>query len=91
MRDREGFADLVGSTVTIEEAELELRVAAVEPAGEQHFSVRFTGPPSPVLAQATYTFRSGEESAPIFIVPIASDESGTTYEAVFSTPASGPP
>lgn len=87
MSDRQRFIELVGSTVTIEEGDLQVEVDSLRDAGERHFSVLFTGPPEPVLAQATYTFRLGDDSAPIFIVPIANDGEATTYEAVFSLPA----
>jgi hypothetical protein len=48
------------------------------------FSLMFLGPRQPVLPQRMYNFDFGELGAfDIFIVPIASDGSGTTYEAVF--------
>ena len=49
------------------------------------FSMYFAGPPSPVLAQAIYTFR-GETLTfeKLFIVPIGQDDGATEYEAVFT-------
>jgi hypothetical protein len=47
------------------------------------FRLEFVGPRDPILAQAIYPFREGEEQVEIFIVPIGRDESGTHYEAIF--------
>jgi hypothetical protein len=49
------------------------------------FSMYFAGPPSPILAQAIYTFR-GETVTfeKLFIVPIGQNDGGTEYEAVFT-------
>ena len=41
------------------------------------------GPVHPLLPQATYPFRHGEEVDEIFIVPVAQDANGTQYEAIF--------
>ena len=46
------------------------------------FSVELTGPLQPILNQGTYTFES-EEPFEMFIVPIAQDANGTTYQAIF--------
>jgi hypothetical protein len=48
------------------------------------FRLAFLGPADPVLPQAIYAFRSGEEVAEIFIVPVGRDSEGTHYEALFS-------
>jgi hypothetical protein len=49
------------------------------------FSLTFLGPRLPVLPQRIYNFDFGELGAfDVFIVPIGSDRSGTTYEAVFA-------
>jgi hypothetical protein len=50
---------------------------------EGAFSLEFRGPFDPVLPQATYRFRNGNESADIFIVAIGREDKGTLYEAVF--------
>ena len=48
------------------------------------FRLVFTGPPEPLVPQGLYRFERGEDSYDIFIVPIARDEKGSTYEAVFN-------
>ena len=47
------------------------------------FRLEFIGPPQPMLPQATYPFRFGDEADGIFIVPIGQDPRGTRYEAIF--------
>lgn len=47
------------------------------------FRLEFVGPRDPILPQAIYPFREGEETVEIFIVPISRDETGTHYEAIF--------
>jgi hypothetical protein len=48
------------------------------------FRLEFVGPGEPVLPQATYRFRRGEEEGhEIFIVPVGRAAGGTRYEAVF--------
>ena len=47
------------------------------------FKLLFVGPVDPALPQATFTFRQGEDEIEIFIVPIARDQAGTQYEAIF--------
>ncbi len=52
----------------------------------EQFSVLFTGPKEPLLRQSTYHFEhEAMGSFDLFIVPISSDDSGTVYEAVFSS------
>jgi hypothetical protein len=49
------------------------------------FSLVFRGPVDPVLAQRIYRLEHETlEQMEIFIVPIARDEAGTSYEAVFA-------
>ena len=48
------------------------------------FVLDWKGPCEPVLPQAIYTFRHGEEEYEMFIVPIAQTSDGTKYEAVFN-------
>lgn len=53
--------------------------------GKTAFRLEFSGPPQPLLAQATYRMQHAQLGAlHIFIVPIAQDESSATYEAVMS-------
>ena len=47
------------------------------------FRLEFRGPFEPLLPQAIYQFRSGEDCHDIFVVPIGRDDKGTLYEAVF--------
>jgi hypothetical protein len=49
------------------------------------FSMYFAGPPSPILAQAMYTFRAEKLTfEKLFVVPIGQDGEGVEYEAVFT-------
>lgn len=53
--------------------------------GQEHFSIVFRGPADRLLSQGTYTLdhdRLGEQD--LFIVPVAGDEQGISYEAVFN-------
>jgi hypothetical protein len=54
-------------------------------AGRVQFSLLFTGPPEPVLQQAIYTLENDElGELALFLVPVAADEEGADYEAVFT-------
>ena len=48
------------------------------------FRLEWRGPGEPVLPQATYRFRRGEQTFDMFIVPVGRDSSGTLYEAIFN-------
>jgi hypothetical protein len=48
------------------------------------FRLEWRGPAEPVLAQAIYRFRRGEQLFDMFIVPVGRDASGTLYEAIFN-------
>lgn len=48
------------------------------------FTLEWLGPYEPVLQQAIYGFRDGDEQFEMFIVPIRQDRDGTRYEAVFN-------
>ena len=53
--------------------------------GKTAFRLEFSGPPQPLLAQATYRMQHAELGLlDIFIVPIEQDESTATYEAIMS-------
>ncbi|MCL1588453.1 MAG: hypothetical protein M3092_08540 [Actinomycetia bacterium] len=58
------------------------------PAGvdeSRSFSVLFRGPADPALVQATYALDHAELGGlTLFLVPIAADDTGRTYEAVFN-------
>jgi hypothetical protein len=47
------------------------------------FRLSFRGPREPLLPQAIYAMRRGEEVLDLFIVPIAQTDAGAEYEAVF--------
>lgn len=93
MRDigLEDFAGKVGATFPVEhegeEVPLRLeRIVPLPPSQRERDSFRldWRGPREPLLPQAIYAFRSGEELLEIFIVPISQDEEGTSYEAIFN-------
>jgi hypothetical protein len=48
------------------------------------FRLEWRGPAEPILGQATYRLRRGEQQFDMFIVPVGRDERGTLYEAVFN-------
>ena len=67
--------------------EMTLKRAVELPAtgrAEGAFRLEFLGPFEPMLPQAIYRFRSGDACHDIFIVPVARDDDGTLYEAVFN-------
>jgi hypothetical protein len=47
------------------------------------FRLLFSGPFEPQIVQGTYVFRNNGNADQIFVVPIARDERGTQYEALF--------
>jgi hypothetical protein len=53
--------------------------------GQDRFSLVFRGPETPFLVQRIYCFEHDQMGAlDLFIVPIARDEDGLYYEAVFN-------
>lgn len=48
------------------------------------FRLEWRGPGEPILPQATYAFRRGDEAFEMFIVPVGRDSTGTLYEAIFN-------
>lgn len=48
------------------------------------FTLDWVGPGEPVLPQAIYTFRDGDQEFEMFIVPLRQDGDGVRYEAVFN-------
>lgn len=48
------------------------------------FRLEWRGPADPMLTQATYRFRRGEQLFDMFIVPVGRDSGGTVYEAIFN-------
>lgn len=56
-----------------------------EQSGMERFSVFFDGPPDVKLPQRTYRLQHAEMGAfDIFLVPVARNEHGFRYEAVFN-------
>ena len=48
------------------------------------FSLIFTGPRSPILNQAMYDVRRGDEQWPLFIVPVGEKNGAFEYEVIFN-------
>ena len=70
---------------------LELTLASVQGTGlrgkapREQFSVHFHGPREPVLPQQIYHLENAEMGTlDLFLVPIARNEEGMIYEAVFT-------
>lgn len=91
----EAFAPAVGESFSLDAGEagtLELELIAATPGqhpgpeGTRHpFTLEFVGPADPILAQRIYRLDQEQlGSLEIFLVPISRDDTGTTYEAVFS-------
>jgi hypothetical protein len=70
-----------GGAVAVTLTELQKLPHAVREGGS--FRLVFRGPTDPVLPQAIYPFRHAGEVDDIFIVPVARDQAGTQYEAIF--------
>jgi len=85
------FAKAEGSTYGVEcddgsRVEMTLEKVAELPSSGRAagaFRLEFRGPFEPILPQAIYNFRDGEECFEIFIVPVGREEKGSLYEAVF--------
>lgn len=62
------------------------KVQPLPPSGREAgaFVLEWQGPADPVLPQAIYTFRQGEDMFEIFIVPLRKDGEGVRYEAIFN-------
>lgn len=85
------FADCVGQPYELVFADATLPIVletaqalprSMREAGA--FRLEWRGPGEPVLAQATYRFRRGLQTYDMFVVPVARDERGTLYEAIFN-------
>ena len=48
------------------------------------FRLVFRGPAEPIVAQGLYGLARGGETYDIFLVPIAQNDQGSTYEAIFN-------
>lgn len=92
--DHSDFAALVGEALdaaSIEHPDVStaLTVTSCSPVVQSGdystFTVAFTGGPEARLPQGTYVMSGGSlESAPVFIVPVATSAESTEYEAVFT-------
>jgi len=62
------------------------KVHALRPTGREAgaFTLDWRGPAEPVLPQAIYTLRQGDDLFEMFIVPLGQDREGVRYEAVFN-------
>lgn len=95
----EDFADRVGETFDLALTDggplvLTLQQAVVSPlrggagpdgTARQQFSLVFTGPPSPLLPQATWQLTHAElGSFETFLVPLGPAEDAMRYEAVYA-------
>lgn len=85
------FADAVGAAFSIGDGddalELTLERADALPAWRpetESFRLQFRGPCEPILPQAIYSLQREGDVFEIFIVPVARDEIGTQYEAIFN-------
>ena len=86
----ESFTPFVGAELVTEWVALTLieasplRQKPYVPEARQPFRLMFTGP-APLLPQGTYTLAHPElEPLDIFLVAIAGNEDGFTYEAIFT-------
>lgn len=85
------FADFEGSrfSMQVEGGSLELMLEKVEPLRlsarpGSSFRLAFRGPREPLCPQGTYLLESAELAVEIFLVPIAQEDAGTVYEAIFN-------
>lgn len=93
MLKKNEFAPHIGSTFRILDrnspTQLEAKLTEVEDRNSsgalEQFSILFQGPPEPILPQQIYDIQHPTMgSFELFLVPIGADESGVTYESVFS-------
>ena len=77
------FSDASGVTITT--CRLDALREMPTPEGFEAFALTFKGPIEPFMPQSSYCVEvEGHPSTMIFVVPIARDDSGYTYEAVFN-------
>ena len=80
----ERFEARAGEVVVTLELQAAQPVRAPSVREGSPFVLHWLGPPEPVLPQAIYEIRRGEEAYEIFIVPVGRNEQGVLYEAVFN-------
>lgn len=75
-----------GETGTIDLRLAEIRGTGLQgKATREQFALHFHGPSEPLLPQQIYQLENAEMGAlEIFLVPVARDDEGVTYEAVFT-------
>lgn len=91
---KETFEPRKGETFRLSDDEagtIDLTLAAVNGTGlrgkapREQFSLHFHGPAGPVLPQKIYRLSNDETGEmDLFLVPVARDDEGVTYEAVFT-------
>lgn len=90
----EDFSPTVGTRYALDGGSagpIELELASAQAVGKAWpgaqrapFSLIFAGPSDPALTQGTYALRHAAlGDLDVFLVPIAGDEDGRRYEAVF--------
>lgn len=84
------FSNAVGTSFAVDAGDAQVTLTLAEAAeltpsvrAGGSFRLEFRGPREPLLEQATYRFAGQDGECEIFIVPIAQDQSGMTYEAIF--------
>jgi hypothetical protein len=62
------------------------RVVELRPSGREAgaFTLDWQGPAEPVLPQAIYSMRQGDDRFELFIVPLKQERDCVRYEAVFN-------
>lgn len=85
------FTDFEGSRFSMqgEGVSLEVVLEKVEPLrlsarSDGSFRLAFRGPREPLCPQGIYLLESPEMVVEIFLVPIAQDDAGSLYEAIFN-------
>jgi len=85
------FADFEGSrfSMQVDGGSLEVVLEKVEPLRLSarpggSFRLAFRGPREPICPQGIYLLENSGLSAEISLVPIAQDDAGTLYEAIFN-------
>ncbi len=91
---KETFEPRKGETFRLSDDEagtIDLKLATVNGTGLQgkapreQFSLHFHGPADPLLPQKIYRLENDEAGEmDLFLVPVARDDEGVTYEAVFT-------
>ena len=93
MRDYrlEDFTGLVGETfdVDIGDSTMAMKLAIAQQLPTSHrpggsFRLEWIGAREPVLPQAIYPMRHGDDTYELFIVAVERDEEGVHYEAIFN-------